>query len=78
MAETKKVPGLRVAAKTKNFRRAGRAWSEQVTDVPLSDFTKGQVEQLKADPGLVVVDIEIEVDDGIAVEAAATAAGKKK
>lgn len=61
--KTKKVPGLRIAAKAAGFRRAGRAWSPQATDVLLSDLTKEQIDQLKADPELVVVETEIEVPD---------------
>lgn len=59
--KSKKVPALRVKSKTAGFRRAGRAWSTEVTDVAVSDFSKDQLAQLKADPELVVVETEIEV-----------------
>jgi hypothetical protein len=59
--KTKKVPGLRVSAKTAGFRRGGRAWGAESEDVVASDFTKAQLEQIKAEPRLVVLDIEIEV-----------------
>ncbi len=54
------VKGLRVVAKSDGFRRAGREWTGS-TDVPLSDFTGAQIEQLRREPQLVVVDCEIDV-----------------
>lgn len=62
MAEKITVPGLRVAAKVAGFRRAGRSWGSEPTDVPVSDFTTDQMDALKADPGLVVSNIEIEIE----------------
>lgn len=62
--KTRKVAGLRIAAKRDGFRRAGRAWSMTATDVPLSEFKRAQVEQLKNDPMLVVVECEVEVTVG--------------
>lgn len=59
--QAKTVPGLRVVSKAEGFWRAGRAWSAQSVDVPVSDFTKAQLAQIKAEPKLVVVDIDIEV-----------------
>lgn len=50
---------LRIASKVEGFRRAGRAWSTTAVDVPASDFTEAQVNQLKAEPNLVVVEIEV-------------------
>lgn len=60
--KTEKVPGLRVSAKVAGFRRAGRAWSTTPEDVPASEFTKEQIAQLKADPSLTVVAVEIEIE----------------
>ncbi len=59
--KTKKVAGLRVVAKADGFRRGGRAWSATATEVAASEFTKEQLAQIKADPALTVVEIEIEV-----------------
>lgn len=59
--KTKKVPGLRVRALVNGFRRAGRAWSVESVDVPLTDFNKAQVEQLRNERQLVVEDIDIDV-----------------
>lgn len=59
--KTKKVPGLRVRALTAGFRRAGRAWGTEFTEVPAAEFTKVQVEQLRGDAQIVVVDCEIDV-----------------
>jgi hypothetical protein len=47
-------PGLRVLAKRDGHRRAGRAWSTAPALVPVSDFSDAQLEQLEADPGLIV------------------------
>lgn len=55
----KVVPGLRVAAKVAGFRRGGRAWPADATDVPVADFSKAQLAQIRAEPMLVVTDIEI-------------------
>ena len=59
--KTTKVPGLRVTAKVAGFRRAGRAWSAAPEDVITADFTKQQIADIKADPALTVVEIEIDV-----------------
>lgn len=61
MAKTpEKIPALRVAAKTEGFRRAGRAWSLAPTDVVASQFTPEQLAALRAEPMLVVADIELD------------------
>ena len=62
MAEDKKskpVPGLRVRALVDGFRRAGRAWSVEAVDVPLSDLNKTQIALLRDEPQLVVEDVEL-------------------
>lgn len=53
------VKGLEVISKRDGFRRAGREWSGSTT-VPLSEFNDGQVERLKAEPMLVVREVDIE------------------
>lgn len=58
-ASDKKVPGLRVIAAQDGFRRGGRAWSKEPTEVALTDLTKEQIAQLKAEPTLAVTECEI-------------------
>ncbi len=58
--KSKKVPGLRVSALVAGFRRAGRAWPAEATEVSADEFTKPQIAALKAEPGLRVTDCEIE------------------
>ena len=55
-----KVAALRVRAKAKSFRRVGLTFGEQPTDIALADLTKDQVAALKAEPMLVVEEVEIE------------------
>lgn len=64
--KTRKVPGLRVQSAVAGFRRAGRAWPAAPTDVPVAELTKAQIAALKAEPRLVVTDVEIDVaaEDG--------------
>jgi hypothetical protein len=59
--KTKKVAGLRISALADGFRRAGRAWTTEAVDVPVSEFTKDQVAALKAEPGLRVTECDIDV-----------------
>lgn len=47
-------PLLRIAARREGFRRAGIAHSKAPTEHPISSFTPDQVEQLLAEPNLVV------------------------
>lgn len=53
------IAGLRITAKRPGFRRAGRAWSG-VTTVPADHFSDEQIAALKAEPHLVVEDVEID------------------
>lgn len=57
-------PGLRVIARRDGFRRAGRSFSAEPTEIPLDELTREQIAQLRAEgqPGgqLVVIDIDIE------------------
>lgn len=50
------VGNIVVAAHAEGFRRAGRSWSCAPTTVAISEFTEAQIEQLKAEPMLVVVE----------------------
>lgn len=53
--------GLRVVARPQGgFRRAGFHFSAEGITLPLSDLTADQVEQLREEPQLVVVDVDIE------------------
>jgi len=58
---TKSIKVLRVASTREQFRRAGFEFSRAARDLPLSDLSKEQIEMLKADPSLVVVETEAEV-----------------
>ncbi|MBD8890154.1 HI1506-related protein [Roseibium litorale] len=50
--------GLRISAKREGgIRRAGVRHSFEATDHPEGTFTAKEIEQLKADPDLVVVEI---------------------
>ncbi|MEQ1685459.1 MAG: HI1506-related protein [Burkholderiaceae bacterium] len=52
--------GLRVVARPQGgFRRAGFHFSAEGITLPLSELTADQVEQLRAEPQLVVVDEDI-------------------
>lgn len=64
----KTIAGLRVVAKTAGFRRAGRAWSDKPTEVPVSEFKREQLAQLRADPGLIVIDTELAAPEAPADE----------
>ena len=57
----KKVPGLRVVAAQDGFRRGGRAWSKEPTDVALSDLSREQIAQIKAEPKLAVTEVDVVV-----------------
>lgn len=60
-APKKTTPGIRVVATTAGFRRAGRAWSVEPSDVPLRDLNKEQIAQIRAEPLLAVIDIDIDI-----------------
>jgi hypothetical protein len=51
---------LRIVAKRDGFRRAGIAHSSSAKDHPISNFTEEQIEALKDEPNLVVVEVELE------------------
>jgi hypothetical protein len=58
--EPQKIPALRITARREGFRRAGRAWSTAPDEVPASEFSAGQIAALKAEPLLLVVDIDLD------------------
>lgn len=51
------VIGLRVTAQTEGFRRAGRAWSRQPTEIPLDGLSDADVAALMGEPMLTVEDV---------------------
>lgn len=65
MATAKSAPvkGIKVAALQEGGRyRAGRHWSKEPATVPASQFTREQLEQLRGDALLIVIDVDIEAD----------------
>lgn len=54
--------GLRVTTKRDGFRRAGIEWAGTTT-VPLSDLTADQVDAIKGETAMLIVDeVDIEAD----------------
>lgn len=51
---SKSTAGLKVTSKVEGFRRAGRAWSTEPTVIGRSDLTADELEQLMAEPMLLV------------------------
>ncbi|WP_036552027.1 HI1506-related protein [Neptunomonas japonica] len=49
---------IRIIAAVQGFRRAGIAHPAEPTTYPVSDFSKGQLEQLQSEPRLVVEFVE--------------------
>lgn len=76
---TKTVPGIRVRTAQVGFRRGGREWSGSM-EVPVSEFTKEQLKQIRDEPLLVVEDIEIgqepetDADDSVGADSSARSA----
>ncbi len=58
--EKKSVAGLKVICRKDGFWRAGRLWTKEPRTVALDSFSKEQVEQLKAEPMLIVEEVSIE------------------
>lgn len=50
---------LRVVAKTKHFRRAGREFTREAVDIPLETLTEAEIDALLAEPMLEVAYIAI-------------------
>lgn len=53
--------GIRITAKKDGFRRCGIAHSKNLTDYPGDKFNAAQLKALKAEPMLVVQEIEDEI-----------------
>ena len=51
------VTHLQVRALSEGFRRAGRAWPATPVIVPVDEFDEAQIEQLLAEPMLVVAPV---------------------
>lgn len=64
--KTVKVPALVVTSAREGFRRGGRAWSKKETTVKLSELSKEQIAQIKAESLLKVA--EVEIDEEVAAE----------
>lgn len=60
--KTGTVKGLSIVAKRDSFRRAGHAFGAEAKEIPLSDLSKEQIEQLRTDPMLVCVAVDIGVE----------------
>ena len=59
MADPKSIPALRVRSVPASFWRAGRKWTKEPQEIPASAFSKAQLTALRAEPNLVVEDIEL-------------------
>ncbi len=55
------VPGIRVIGPEGGFRRAGRLFTPDGTDIPLDQLSKAQITAIRAEPRLIVTNIEIEL-----------------
>lgn len=53
------VPGLRIAAPGGTFRRAGLQFGSEPRELPVADLTEAQVQALRAEPALVVLDVTL-------------------
>lgn len=62
------ITHLAVRALQAGFRRAGRAWPESETTVPVDAFSDAQIEQLLAEPMLVVVPVSMPAEKKAAGE----------
>jgi|GEM_PF-3291540 len=74
MGNTKKTEQIAVISRVKGgFRRAGYKFNENPTLINVKDLTKDQLEQIKSEPNLVVVDsvadFETSADDKALKEA---------
>lgn len=56
-AKAAKVPGIRVVSRIDGFRRAGRGWSAAPTTVAVSEFNDEQLDLIRSEPNLIVVDV---------------------
>lgn len=56
------IPGLEVTSIQDGFWRGDLQWSTTPTVVKLADLTKHQIEQIKGEPILTVVEVDISVE----------------
>ena len=63
MAAAKKEPGLFIRSFNESYRRCGHRFNREGKTIPVSKFTKEQIQILKEDKGLIVADQEIEVSE---------------
>ena len=59
-ATAKSTPVLRITAKRETFRRAGHTFGYLPRDIALGVLTEEQIGQLKSEPMLSCVEIEVE------------------
>ncbi len=61
--KTNKVAGLfiRTTPGVKRFRRAGHAFNEQGVGIALDALSEAQIAAIKAEPKLLVEDVEVEI-----------------
>jgi hypothetical protein len=73
-ASPKLIPALRITSRSPMgaFRRAGRTWVPEASVVAVNAFKKAEIELLKAEPMLVVTEVEVPESD--LVDSAAEAA----
>lgn len=72
-----KIAALRITARRDGFRRAGIDHPATPVDHPLTRFSKAQIAQLKNEPALVVVEVEIDEPDAPETKPAAPRGGTK-
>ena len=61
--KSRRVKALRVTGPEGGFRRAGRRFGPEPTDLALTSLTEAQIAALKAEPSLMVEEVEIEPAD---------------
>jgi len=73
-ASPKLIPALRITSRSPMgpFRRCGRTWVAEPSVVAVKAFKKGEIDILKAEPMLVVTEVEVPASDLVdSAEAAA-------
>lgn len=64
----KKIKALRVVAKREGFRRIGRRFGGEPTDIPLTELKDDEIKALTSDPGLVCVETTVDAPEEAAAE----------
>lgn len=62
-AAPKKVKALKVLCSQEGFRRAGFVFGAEPRILPLTTLKKEQVAQIKAEPKLVCVEVDVDASD---------------